>query len=102
MAQRKADFASMGNGDAHENITHPDESEVPVSPAPQQHPKGPTISPAAPPSGVGGAGGSTDSKDGKQSTADLVASEWQSAPGSEHLDIGVGTAQHGKGGSSGP
>ena len=103
MAQRKADYASMGNGDAKENITDPQESEVPVSPAPQQHPKmvG-SIVPAPPPAGQGGAGGSTARSSGGPSVSDEPSTEWQSAPGSEHLDIGVGTAGLGKGGISGP
>ncbi len=93
----------MGNGDAKENITHPDESEVPGGPSlVHQHPKGPRISPAPVPSGQGGVGEGAPHKGGKPAAAAEDSVEWQSAPGAEHLDINVGTAQHGKGGSSGP
>ncbi len=103
MAQRKADFASMGNDDAKENITDPQESEVPVSPAPRQHPKmvG-SIVPSPPPSGLGGVGGSTSRSSGGPAVSDEPSTEWGTAPGAEDLDISKGTSQLGKGGSSGP
>jgi hypothetical protein len=94
----------MGNGDAHENITDPQESEVPASnQAPRQHPKQKVrISPSPPPTGLGGVGGSTSRKGGAPGSSDPESTEWQTAPGAEALDISTGTAQHGKGGSSGP